>query len=278
MKRVIALLFSLAISIGVYSQRKITGTVQNSDNEPLAYVNVGFIGTTIGTISDEYGNFELSYKTGSISVTDSLRFSMIGYHPQTIPIDKLDSKIEIFLRRQVFELEEIEVLFGGLKQKRIGQFNTSVLNMGCNFSLSDYENQNIGSEIGKKFIITKSTLVDSLRFFVLHNNYDTVGFRINIYSVKANRPHINLLTQDVIFEINEKATGWIVVDLTTYKINVEDNIIVSLQWIYKSESGNVLSLPISMPTPYTHYYKYGCQNNWKRFKSMTTRMKLDVRN
>ncbi len=110
MKRVVILLFSLAISIGVYSQRKITGTVQSSDNEPLAYVNVGFIGTTIGTISDEYGNFELSYKTGSISVTDSLRFSMIGYYPQTIPIDNLDSKIEILLRRQVFELEEVEVL------------------------------------------------------------------------------------------------------------------------------------------------------------------------
>lgn len=64
MKRVVISLFYLAITFGVYGQIKITGAILNTDIEPLAYVNVGFIGTSIGTISDEDGNFELCYKTG----------------------------------------------------------------------------------------------------------------------------------------------------------------------------------------------------------------------
>lgn len=46
----------------VNSQIKITGTVFNSDNELIVFVNVRFIGKTMGLISDECGNFEHSYK------------------------------------------------------------------------------------------------------------------------------------------------------------------------------------------------------------------------
>lgn len=56
MKRVVIILFYLAFILAVHSQIKISGTVRNTDNKPLAYVNVGILGTHFGTISYKNGD------------------------------------------------------------------------------------------------------------------------------------------------------------------------------------------------------------------------------
>jgi hypothetical protein len=48
-----------------------------------------------------------------------------------------------------------------------------------------------------------------------------------------------------------------------------------LEWIYHSEKGGTLSLPMNIPAMGTHFYKYGSQNQWKRFLGMSTAMYLE---
>ena len=65
------------------------------------------------------------------------------------------------------------------------------------------------------------------------------------------------------------------VDLKTQNIRLEEDVIVCLEWIYHAGKGSSLSLPMNMPATGTHFYKYGSQDKWKRFRGMSTAMYLE---
>jgi hypothetical protein len=150
--------------------------------------------------------------------------------------------------------------------------------MQVNFAQSEYNNQNLGSEVGRRFEIgNKSTRIEMFRFFLANNNFDTVKFRINMYSIKNFKPFENILHENIFVEIRNKKTGWIEIDLKPYSIIVNEDIIASVEWVSKSHKGNVLTLPIVMPSPHVHFYKYGSQNKWKRFDTMSTFMQMKIK-
>ncbi|WP_367769655.1 carboxypeptidase-like regulatory domain-containing protein [Flavobacterium sp. WC2421] len=78
MKNVMVLFF-LTVALNCFSQNSIRGKVLNKAKVPLSGVNIYIDGTTIATISDENGNFDLHYepKTNSILV-----ISFMGYQTE----------------------------------------------------------------------------------------------------------------------------------------------------------------------------------------------------
>lgn len=65
------------------------------------------------------------------------------------------------------------------------------------------------------------------------------------------------------------------VNLEAYNIIVQEDIIVCVQWIGHSGKGNVLHLPIIVPSfSSVHYYKYGSQNKWERYSKVSSSMIL----
>ena len=58
---------------------------------------------------------------------------------------------------------------------------------------------------------------------------------------------------------------------------IRDSVIVAVEWIEHSKKGKILRLPITMPAIGTHFYKYGSQDKWKRFRGMSTAMVLTVK-
>ncbi len=255
----------------------VAGIVFNEKNEPLSYVNIGIIGTSLGTVSGENGDFKL-YFDETISGVDTVRFSSIGFSTQDFSINKLrgneDFKIEMKVANNT--LTEIVVLPDFEKTKTKGNKNTDA-RMNVYYSISEKPNQNLGAEIGRKFKIKKTTQLKKVRFFVAKNNFDTVGFRINIYHFKKSIPGKNILTQNIIKEVVGKKTGWMEVDLTPYQIISDQSVVVGIEWIYHSKNGRFLTLPISVPSVGSvHFYKYGSQNKWKRFNMMSSAMQLEM--
>ena len=260
------------------SQVSIKCKVLDNDSIPLQYVNVGIIGTTYGTVSDFNGNFQFEYDTSNVLNNDSIKVSMIGYESKYLTISSIKNSknISIILQKKDYEINE--VIVKPSVNKEIGRLNKSLFNLFVNFAISDIKNNNLGSEIGKKYNIKhKNTLISKLKFYIQNNNFDSVIFRVNVYSVKRNKPYKNLLKQNILVHVNNKKTGWIIIDLDKYNIVVSNDIVVSIEWLSKSKKGNLLTLPIATPTPHIHYYKYGSQNNWKRYLTMTTMMKLEVK-
>lgn len=276
------IIFILLLGQGqIFGQTIINGLVLDTLSHPIEYASVGILNKPIGTVTDKSGAFKLVVNDELLSINDSLKFSIIGYYPKTISLNQISSQFElpVILHQKVERLSEVVVKACKRSEKRIGSHSKSLLNMAVKFSISEYPNQNLGSEIGRKFSIKhKNTSLKHFRFFIYHNDYDTISFRVNVYSIKKLRPNKNLLTKNILCEISNKKTGWVNLDLSEYNIVINDDVIVAIEWIYKSAIGSNLSLPLVMPTTHMHFYKFGSQNKWKRFYSMTTLMELTVSN
>jgi len=110
------------------------------------------------------------------------------------------------------------------------------------------------------------------------SNFDTVQFRINVYSLKKGEIGDNLLKDNIIVTLVGKKKGWVEVDLLPYDVRVDQSVVVSAEWVNASKRGNYLALPIGMPRPGNkHFYKFGSQNRWKIFNMMSAAMLLQIR-
>jgi len=273
----LSILFFIAQNLQSQEQT-ITGQVTDENGVSLDYVNIGIVGTTVGTVSDSLGQFSLYLKNRAVVENGRLRFSIIGYKSQDFPVKNLlpEEPLLIKLTSSVFDLKEVVVRPERKKRKTIGKKKTSTKRY-VNFSISSKKNQNLGSEIGKKFKLPsrKANYLEELQFYVHANDFEKVKFRINIYSIKKGRPDQLLNREKIITTLSNKKTGWITVDLSSYQLAFKQNIIIGIEWIEHSKTGKRLSLPIIVPSlGATHYYKYGSQSDWKRFRMLSTAMRL----
>ena len=259
-----------------YSQEKIiSGVIMDSLKTPIAYANIGLIKKPIGTVSNEEGKFTL--KVAETMFSDTLRVSCIGYEPKEYIISKLiGSKLLVNLKSHTENLEEVIINSKELKTYTKGKDKTKTKNEVF-FAIPSLKELNLGSEIGRKFPIgsKKPSLLEEFKFFIKKNNFEKVKFRINIYSIKNNKPHKKLYNENLIIELDNKYTGWTKIDLTKYKIKSKQDIIITVEWIEASKIGNQLSLPVLVPSFNSiHYYKYGSQSYWKKYKMVSTSMVL----
>ncbi len=69
------------------AENDLSGRVSDSNNnEPLAFVNVFFDGTDIGTTTDENGYFSISTIPNNRGI---LKVSMMGYESISMPMDAI---------------------------------------------------------------------------------------------------------------------------------------------------------------------------------------------
>ena len=109
------LLFLLTLSSGVSAQNKtsISGQVVNDVGQPIELVNIIVSGTSIGTITNTEGTFELSFPS-SFPVT--LQFSHIDFIPQEITVrnrQTAQKPLILSLQRRLREIPEVEVTAKG---------------------------------------------------------------------------------------------------------------------------------------------------------------------
>ena len=65
----------------------------------------------------------------------------------------------------------------------------------------------------------------------MNNVYDSLIFRVNIYKLnKDGKPESNMLTKSLLVTPKSK-TGLVEVDLSQLYLFVDDDVIVSLEWI-----------------------------------------------
>lgn len=78
--RFLGILFMMIMPILAFAQSKITGTVTDGKNQPIPGASVKQKGTTNGTSTDNNGNFTLTLKEGSTTLT----VSIVGYKAKEI--------------------------------------------------------------------------------------------------------------------------------------------------------------------------------------------------
>jgi hypothetical protein len=230
---VILFFYSLSCTSQVFTGKLIDA----ESKEAAEYVNVGIIGKNVGTVSDDKGVFSLELNNQFDK--DTLKFSMIGFESQQFEVGKFKQKyqnnkeITIQLNRSNTTLEEIVVRPKTFVVKTLGNTaHSSTLIAGI-------KENNLGYELGTVMKIRKApAYIENINFNISVNKYDSVTFRVNIYKMKGGKPAESILTEPIFITTTMK-TGTLTIDMKKYNLEVEDDFLVSLEWIKKLD-GNGL--------------------------------------
>ncbi|MCQ2340028.1 MAG: SusC/RagA family TonB-linked outer membrane protein [Paludibacteraceae bacterium] len=110
MKKFYTLICLFLLSTALFAQTKVTGVVLEDSGEGAIGANVVAEGTTVGTVTDFEGNFELMVPAG----VKHLVISSIGFKTQTVPVKPV---IKITLTSETTQLEDV-VITGMVKQDK----------------------------------------------------------------------------------------------------------------------------------------------------------------
>ncbi len=278
MKKIIILIYVILNStFSISQEREIKGIITDSLKNPIQYVNVGILNKPVGTVTNENGEFYLNINNSFIS--DTLKISCLGFKPKELVIKSLLSEktdLSISLNNYTEKLDEILINSSNLKTYTKGKEKTKTKNEVF-FAIPSLKNLNLGSEIGRKFSLgtKKPSLLKEFKFFLKENNFESVLFRLNFYTIENNKPSKKINNTNILIPADNQLTGWITADLSDYGIKTQEDIIITVEWIKASEKGDKLSLPILIPSfSSTHYYKYGTHAKWKKYGSISTAMML----
>ncbi len=117
------------------AEKTISGTVTDAENgEPVELVNVFISQTTVGTITDENGEFEFTTRLEGVH---ELVFSFIGYQSEIIVVDLNDSQrfysFDAELDRETVEMEELSVAASNVEwQQKFRQFREQFIGTTSN--------------------------------------------------------------------------------------------------------------------------------------------------
>ncbi len=90
--------------------RTLTGVVlDKATGQPLPYANIYVLNRHAGTITNEDGHFILSLK--DLKETDTVQFKYVGYSIEKMTIAGLDTTSEVYMKEEIFNLNEI-LVFG----------------------------------------------------------------------------------------------------------------------------------------------------------------------
>jgi hypothetical protein len=278
MKNLLHIFFLILLPFIAQAEYLVKGKVTNEFDQPIPFVNIGFVGTSIGTVSTVNGEFVL-YLSEVPDNKIPLRISCMGFEPQELLLskDSFSELIYIKLKENTLVLQEMVVKSGVLKTKEYGNKDEKTA-MKTNLALSNKPNMNLGAEIGRKFRLgNEPNFITKLKFYVGFNNFDTLMIRVNFYELESGKPANTLQRKPILRQVVNHKSGWVTFDLEEENLVLSGTIVASIEWVGASKQGKSFGLNISMPALFqTHYYKYGAQNNWKVFPNMSSSMVLIV--
>ena len=225
MRYILSLLILLINSI---SQGQIVNgvIVDDSNQETLEYVNIGILNQGVGTVSDEQGQF--SIELSEAYSKDTIIISILGYESLIMRVsDFLQSHKDnsvILLTRATYNLKEITVQ-PFTKQKEVGNKKRS------NNYIVSFENNKLGAEMGTLIKINKrKAKIENVIISVARCDYDSVIFRLNVYSRKNKLPNESLLNEPVYFTLYREHSGNdCIIDLSRQNLIVHDDIIATVE-------------------------------------------------
>lgn len=214
--------------------QQLAGTITDArTGHGLPFVNIGVVGKSLGTVSDEQGAYHLGFSEALAA--DTVRVSSLGYQPLRLPLRELRAQPSRTLAPAAVGLAEVQVQASNpLRRTRTLGYTKSKGASTVNFSsLKDY-----GAELGTRIQLRhRPTLVQSVTFNLAHNQAGKLTFRVNLYRLGANgQPtNVKLLTRDVLVT-TDLAEGPVTVDLTADHLVLNEDFLLALEWVRGSDA------------------------------------------
>ena len=196
--------------------------------EAIPYVNIGILRGGTGTVSDEAGYFSL--RIDSAADADTVRISMLGYQPYSNTLRHFKTLLQqegnvITMTKSSIALREATIRSRELKERKLGNF-TSSEHISAGFSSND-----LGCELVIKIKAKRSpTYLESFHFAIARSIYDTLLFRLNVYTIVDDMPGEQINTRNI-YVTTTAQKGWVRVDLRDYNIMAEDDFAIGLEFV-----------------------------------------------
>lgn len=250
------LIFISLISCNTIIGQNISGIVVNETNgQPIEFVNIGIVGKNIGTVSDMNGRF--SFLVDSKFDDDTLLFSSLGYNPLIIKIAdfKKNSDKNVFLKEKTYELAEVVIRPKIFKQKTLG-VTTKFKKIAAGF-----KDNLLGYECGILMKVKKAAYIKKVNINISSCSYDTIFYRLNIYKVHGKMDFENILREPIYIKMpKELVKEGLQIDLESKNIVVDGNFLVTLEHIKDLGEGY---LYFCAGFTKKSYYRTTSQGEWK---------------
>jgi len=270
MKTIFITTLFLFLTFQAHSQTLAGKVVDANTGEPIAYVNIGVVGTSIGTITDINGKFQMEV-SGLLSQAQ-VRFTMIGYAAKSFTLEELaKNENSIQLKEEPVQLAEV-IIRPGSKIKKVGTTSCNTRNV-CGWGGTNFGK---GHELGLKLDLGAVPVrFQKIHFRLSKQSFDTSLFRLHIRSLENNLPSVELLTENIILTVTKKS-GWVDFDLSKYNLVFKGDVVLSLEWVnvvginkdrLKRMNGSKEYTPIVLfNTKKNHgstYIRRGSEDRWK---------------
>ena len=265
----------------IAQEKLLSGVITDAENNrPLPYVNIGISDKSVGTVSNEKGEFRLKLPS-NVRGNDTLVFSYIGYDTVKKLVSDLNSPVQITMNSSEDQLEEVVLETKAAKPKRIGRTNNGLGLMHYNF-YTVYEedvDDRLSKELGMKFRLNKDCRLEKFNVSISQNEFKTLKFRLNIYTLKDDLPNKLIISDNIIFELKDEQTGWYTVDLDQYDIFLREEletVVITIQWVESEKAdaeSKIFSIPVSQSPFNKVYFREKAMDSWK---SQTGRVSMYI--
>ena len=272
-KTLLTLIFACIVTSQIFAQESIvlTGTVvDKATNTPLAYVSVGVLNKSMGSVTDTSGNFV--FNIGQENISDSLQISIVGYSPLRIAVKDFIAASDKTTRLSVKSQQLQEVIVTNAIQR----VNTEIIGRQAVSKLVQVSVHNkksadetIGSEMGMRYTSSRdNAIIRDFNFYISANNFNFIKFRVNIYSVKNDMPDTLIYDKQIFATVNDFKIGWTKIDMEQYAIKVKGEFIITVQWIESrmDKKENPVTILAVVLTPFSKncYVRIASQDKWKK--------------
>jgi hypothetical protein len=244
--------------------------LDKESNTPLAYVSVGILNKSFGTVSDTAGHFIFNIDQDNFA--DTIQVSMVGYSAMKIPVkDFMSGSNKTF--KLVVKVEQLaEVTITNSIQRAysevIGREHVSKL-VQVSVHNKKSADETIGSEMGMRYKTNrKNAIIKDFNFYISANNFNFIKFRVNVYSVKNDMPDTLMYNKQIFATVDNFKIGWNKIDVERYNIKADREFIVTVQWIESrmdKKENPITILPVAVtPLSKNCYVRIASQDKWKR--------------
>lgn len=228
MKRRILILIVgfIVVSIKMIGQ-EIHGLIIDSKSEsPLAFVNIGVIGISHGTVTNESGAYNLA--CDKLPKDCKIQISMIGYESQTLNLkDLIPETKTIRLVQKTYALDEVTIKWKDIIRK-VGTTKTSITAGVCGWGGTDFGR---GHELGLLLTLGDNPVsVKDINLNIRKHSFDTIVFRLHFRSIENGLPYNELLTENIYLPIT-KSSGWQQFDLSDFNILISGQVALTIEWV-----------------------------------------------
>jgi len=148
-----------------------------------------------------------------------------------------------------------------MTRKLLGNTSTS------NSKTTNFVSHDLGTEIGVTIQIKgQPTYLRDLSFNVAQNDYDSLLLRVNLYYLHNEVPYEAMISEDIIV-LAHNHSGKVSVNLLPYKLVLDEDFFVSLEWVMNlGETANHHLLFSGGQKSQHNYCRRASQGDWIHYK------------